>query len=397
MKVRAASITPISVEPNLTTAPTGWRWARLTELARLESGHTPSRVRPDWWGGRHLLLSLTEIRAFDGEWVTTTQIRTNSDGIANSAARILPRGTVCLSRTASVGFVTIMATPMATSQDFANWVCGKLLDPEFLMYALIRSRDYLRDLASGATHKTIYMPTLEAFQICIPELEMHKAIAKRLKHALMESYRAASAASRQVEEVSALSDAIVLDSISKVATDRRRLGSVRDEVKHGIGAGWACHPVLGATRDGLAPANEKPGKQASKYKPATPGTVFYNPMRILIGSIAYVDDDDTPGITSPDYVVLRGKPDHVDSRWFYYWLRSPLGAQCILSLARGAVRERMLYNRLAEGEITLPSFADQQRASRTLRELKPVKKAFESRLSQIDLLPKTILAQAFEM
>jgi type I restriction enzyme S subunit len=125
--------------------------------------------------------------------------------------------------------------------------------------------------------------------------------------------------------------------------------------------------------------------------------VFYNPMRILIGSIAYVDDDDTSGITSPDYVVLRGKPGHVDSRWFYYWLRSPLGARCILSLARGAVRERMLFNRLAEGEIPLPSFADQQRASTALRELKPLKRAIESRLSEIDLLPQTILAQAFEM
>ena len=56
-------------------------------------------------------------------------------------------------------------------------------------------------------------------------------------------------------------------------------------MKHGIGVDWASHPVLGATRDGLAPAKEPPGKQAQKYKPVTPGTVFYNPMRILIGKV----------------------------------------------------------------------------------------------------------------
>ena len=61
-------------------------------------------------------------------------------------------------------------------------------------------------------------------------------------------------------------------------------------------------------------------------------------MRIIIGSIAFVDDDDEPGITSPDYVVLKGKEGLVDSRWFYYWLRSPFGERCIQSLARGAVR-----------------------------------------------------------
>ena len=99
---------------------------------------------------------------------------------------------------------------------------------------------------------------------------------------------------------------------------QRRLGDVLIEVKQGIGGKWANYPVLGATRNGLAPAREPPGKHAAKYKPVLHGTVFYNPMRILIGSIAFVDDDDEPGITSPDYVVLRGREGEVDSRWFYY-------------------------------------------------------------------------------
>jgi type I restriction enzyme S subunit len=229
---------------------------------------------------------------------------------------------------------------MATSHDFANWVCGERLDPEFLMYALIRSRAYLRDLASGATHKTIYMPTLERFQICAPELKRQSAIANSLRRALAEAQCAASAVNEQIKELSALSNAIVSDSIGKATGVPTRLGDLLDEVKSGVGAGWASHPVLGATREGLAPAKEPPGKQASKYKPATPGTIFYNPMRILIGSMAYVDKDAAPGITSPDYVVIRGKPGVVDSRlfyyWFYYWLRSSHGARGSRITARKA-------------------------------------------------------------
>ena len=179
-------------------------------------------------------------------------------------------------------------------------------------------------------------------------------------------------------------------------TAPRSLGDVLDEVKKGIGQDWKNYPVLGATRDGLAPARVQPGKQAPKYKPAFPRTVFYNPMRILIGSIAFVDEDDTPGITSPDYVALQGKDGVVDSRWFYHWLRSPLGEQCILSLARGAVRERMLFNRLAEGAIELPSFSSQEKASAALKELRPLRRAIEQQLREIDLLPQKILAQAFD-
>ena len=169
-----------------------------------------------------------------------------------------------------------------------------------------------------------------------------------------------------------------------------------DEVKQGIGKNWADYPVLGATRNGLAPAKEPPGKNPERYKPVFSGTVFYNPMRILIGSIALVDDDDIPGITSPDYVALQGKEGLVDSRWFYYWLRSPLGEQCILSLARGAVRERMLFNRLAEGEIELPSFTWQKDTSKALTRLKPMRRAIKAKLNDINLLPQKILAKAFE-
>jgi type I restriction enzyme S subunit len=207
---------------------------------------------------------------------------------------------------------------------------------------------------------------------------------------------AGQAAQSQLSEVTCLADAIVLDSIRSHSVAEHPLVDVLVEVKNGIGANWADYPVLGATREGLAPAKDPPGKHAPKYKPALPGTVFYNPMRILIGSIAFVDDDDEPGITSPDYVVLQGKPGAVDSRWFYYWLRSPFGVDCINSLARGAVRERMLFNRLSEGKIKLPSFDVQQRASEALRELKPVRQLVENRLAEIDLLPQKIRAQAFE-
>ena len=32
-------------------APEGWSWKPLLEMARLESGHTPSRRKPEYWGG----------------------------------------------------------------------------------------------------------------------------------------------------------------------------------------------------------------------------------------------------------------------------------------------------------------------------------------------------------
>lgn len=289
-----------------------------------------------------------------------------------------------------------MGQPMSTSQDFANWICGADLDPEFLMYALVMSRDYLRQIAVGATHKTIYMPMLEAFYIFHPSLHRQRQVVSQLKAQLLELEKAQQAANLQLREVSNFANATIMHSVHANPASLHPLGSVLGEIKQGIGEAWEKYPTLGATRDGLAPARERPGKHADRYKPVMAGTVFYNPMRILIGSIAFVDDDDEPGITSPDYVVLKGKPGVVDSRWFYYWLRSPLGERCIQSLARGAVRERMLFNRLAEGEIKLPDYDTQVKASEALAQIKPMRAAIKQQLAELELLPQKLFAQVFE-
>lgn len=160
----------------------GWAWRPLQSLARLESGHTPSRRHPEWWGGAVPWLALPDIRKLHGKIAHDTGEHTNDLGLANSSARLLPVNTVCVSRTASIGFVTIMGRAMATSQDFCNWVCDpEQLDPEFLMYAFMASQDSLRELGSGAVHKTIYMPTIQSFHICAPGIEEQRRIVQRLR------------------------------------------------------------------------------------------------------------------------------------------------------------------------------------------------------------------------
>ena len=108
--------------------------------------------------------------------IEDTGEKTNELGIENSSARVLPENTVCLSRTASVGYVVVMGRPMATSQDFVNWVCSKQLDHDFLKYLLIAEDEDLLRFASGSVHQTIYFPEVKAFYICHPPLAEQQRI-----------------------------------------------------------------------------------------------------------------------------------------------------------------------------------------------------------------------------
>lgn len=108
-------------------------------------------------------------------------------GLENSAAVIHPAGTVVLCRTASAGYSAIMGLDMATSQDFATWTCGPELLPEYLLFCLRAMRsDLLGRLAMGSTHKTIYMPDIEAIKIPLPPLQVQAEVVEAVRSSLRE-------------------------------------------------------------------------------------------------------------------------------------------------------------------------------------------------------------------
>lgn len=98
---------PISAKPHDVKSG-AWKSVPLLKLARLASGHTPSRRHPEWWGGDVPWLALPDIRKLHGKVAMATSENTNALGLANSSARLLPVNTVCLCRDASIGFVTIL-------------------------------------------------------------------------------------------------------------------------------------------------------------------------------------------------------------------------------------------------------------------------------------------------
>ncbi|MAW99176.1 MAG: hypothetical protein CMN72_05900, partial [Sphingomonas sp.] len=176
--------------------PPGWAWVPLLRVAKQESGHTPSRSKPEYWDGGVPWVGIRDAGAHHGGVIETTMQTISEAGLENSSARLLPAGTVCLSRTASVGYVTMMKSSMATSQDFATWTCTDALVPEYLLYALMAEGDDIRRFGMGSTHTTIYFPEIRAFHIALPPIEEQRKIVSRLKMALARADRMEAGAAR---------------------------------------------------------------------------------------------------------------------------------------------------------------------------------------------------------
>ncbi len=272
----------------------------------------------------------------------------------------------------------------------------KQLDPDWMVFTINEQLVHLIGKAHGAVGLShVTRRECDGMRIWLPRLSEQRRIASRLKEQMTAVEQAREGIEVMRQGLDDLVAAWIREGIQDPDTTMQSVEEVLEEVTHGIGNRWAEFPVLGATRSGVAPAKEGVGKTPGRYKPVRPGSVFYNPMRIMIGSIAMLDEGDAAGITSPDYVVVRPRTEAVHHLWVYEWLRSGHGARFIQTLARGGVRERMLFTRLKSGDIPVPPQPWQQRFAEISRHRRQAVKLLDEQLSALGHLPGAYLREAF--
>jgi len=378
-------MTPASARKNL---PEGWRLAQLAEVCSVHPGQ--HILETDYNSCGDGIGYLTGPADFGAKWPTVQRwtrkpkawcepgdVLVTVKGAGVGKANLAPSERVAIGRQ----LMAIRPKP-GTADQF------------FLYCVLITKLSGFQATASGSTVPGLGRSEIESLEIPFPPLAQQKRIAVILAEQLAAVERARAAAEAQLEAAKALPAAYLRQSLA----GSRNLMALSDcliEVSRGIGSTWSQYRVLGATRAGLALAKERVGKHPERYKLVDAGTIFYNPMRILLGSIAMVDEGDETGITSPDYVVLKTKQGVLHPRWFYYWLRSPEGDCFIKTLTRGAVRERMLFRRLAEASIELPPWSAQTEAAAKLTPVRTAAETMAQQLAAINALPAALLRPAF--
>jgi len=379
--------------------PEGWRWVRLAEVIREAQGGFASGERDPKGVVQLRMNNVTNRGGFD--WGSVVRVPADRETI--ETYRLLEEDVVFnnTNSTELVGKTALFEAycePVLFSNHFTRLrTIPELLTPPFLAFWLQErwQRRVFADICNRwIGQSAVQRDKLLALDMPLPPLAEQKRIAGVLSEQVGAVERPRAATEAQLEAAKALPAAYLRQSLA----GSRNLMALSDcliEVSRGIGSTWSQYRVLGATRAGLALAKERVGKHPERYKLVDAGTIFYNPMRILLGSIAMVDEGDETGITSPDYVVLKTKQGVLHPRWFYYWLRSPEGDCFVKTLTRGAVRERMLFRRLAEASIELPPWSAQTEAAAKLTPVRTAAETMAQQLAAINALPAALLRRAF--
>lgn len=149
--------------------PSDWEDVCLASFGEIVAGGTPSRGVPSFWGGDIPWITPSEITSLEGKYVRETRERITRDGLAGSAARLLPAGSLLITSRATLGEVAIAAVPVATNQGFKNIIPNVDTDSLFSYYRIGSLKREMERLASGTTFLEISKSDFARIQTIQPQ------------------------------------------------------------------------------------------------------------------------------------------------------------------------------------------------------------------------------------
>jgi type I restriction enzyme S subunit len=159
--------------------PNDWRMSRLGEVCEVVGGGTPSTKKREFWDGDIPWATPTDITSLASNTIDKTEKEITQEGLTQSAAKLMPVGSILLTTRATIGECAINVVPMATNQCFINLIC-KNASNWFIFHYLRHIKGEMIRLASGSTLKEISKQSIRTLSVPIPSLKEQEKVAEIL-------------------------------------------------------------------------------------------------------------------------------------------------------------------------------------------------------------------------
>lgn len=158
-----------------------WASKPIRELADIISGGTPSTSVSEYWDGNIVWVSPSDVTVQKSKYLYSSARKITEKGLENSAAILLPAGTILLCSRATIGELAIAAQPTATNQGFKSLVCFDGTDNVWLYYAVQPMKSKMMEQATGSTFLEISKSNLGNIEVMTPPTKLEQtAIAEIL-------------------------------------------------------------------------------------------------------------------------------------------------------------------------------------------------------------------------
>ena len=161
--------------------PTGWSVCKLCDIAKITAGGTPSRKIISFWdGGTIPWLKIADMTA-SGKYIRTASEYITEDGMKNSSAKLMRKGTLLYTIFASIGEVGILDFDATCNQAIANIDLHISEMTDYIYYYLRNLQAYMYSISKGCTQQNINQGILKSATIPLPPLTEQKRIADQIE------------------------------------------------------------------------------------------------------------------------------------------------------------------------------------------------------------------------
>lgn len=161
------------------TLPEGWASVSMDAVGTWMTGGTPSRRVTEYFGGKIPWVKSGDLN--DG-YVETTEETISAAGLANSAAKVLPPGTLSVALYgATIGRLGLLSMTAATNQACANCVVNpEVATNKFLFYYLRQQRQALIEAGQGGAQPNLTNQIVRNWPLPLPPLHEQERITARV-------------------------------------------------------------------------------------------------------------------------------------------------------------------------------------------------------------------------
>ncbi len=153
-------------------------------IARVYSGGTPNRKKPEFWNGHIPWIKTAEV-AYNV--IYETEERITQEGLNTSATKLIPKNSVLVAmygQGVTRGRTAITGIEAACNQACAVIEPSKDFLAEFIFFYLEYKYDELRDLAHGANQKNLNLGMIRSFKIPNFPISMQLEVVNRFNSIL---------------------------------------------------------------------------------------------------------------------------------------------------------------------------------------------------------------------
>jgi len=158
-----------------------WLEVSVSKVADVILGGTPRRSEPRFWNGKIKWAAAKDIANCPTKYVRETEEKITRLGLQKSNAKLLPKGTIVITARGTVGEIRVLGEPIAFNQTCYGLIPkNKIIDGDFLYYALKNIFSKMKALSYGTVFETITTRTFDELTIPVPSLQEQRKIAEIL-------------------------------------------------------------------------------------------------------------------------------------------------------------------------------------------------------------------------